>query len=162
MGRSVDYLNHAIGKTFFNVDFTDENGKVTGLDDEDNEIKVEPEDYHHEDNWDDFLIDVVNSLKKAYPSLEQTDGTYKNFEGETRILLTNDFCEIGVAKYYDLASVSIRVNERYFGDPQFNLAEPWIKRVWPNMEKVMNKYIGHEQLNKVGNMSDGCGVYEKV
>lgn len=160
MGRSVSYLNRAIEKAFFDVSLFTIDGKIEGLDENDNEILREPDDLDYQDNWDNFYSNVKYSFRGKFDLDECKD----KWDGrETSIIFENNFCEIGVSEYCGLASVSIRVNESYYkGELRERVAKAWIESVWPDMLKSMDENVHNERLNKVGSFSNGEGVYESA
>jgi len=133
MGRSVDYLSRSQKVVY--IPFEVEN------------------EFDSEFEWDWFYEDLINILCEKYPSLY----TVKNkWDGrETRIILENDLCQIGLSEYCGLVSVSIRVNEYY---EYYNIAESWINRI--NFERVLNERFN--TLRKIGTFSNGESVYEKI
>jgi hypothetical protein len=133
MGRSVDYLSRSQKVVY--IPFEVEN------------------EFDSEFEWDYFYEDLINILCEKYPSLY----TVKNkWDGrETRIILENDLCQIGLSEYCGLVSVSIRVNEYY---EYYNIAESWINRI--NFERVLNERFN--TLHKIGTFSNGESIYERI
>jgi hypothetical protein len=137
MGRSVDYLSRSQKVVYIPFEV-------------ENEFDSE---FDSEFEWDCFYEDLINILCEKYPSLY----TVKNkWDGrETRIILENDLCQIGLSEYCGLVSVSIRVNEYY---EYYNIAESWINRI--NFEKVLNEKFN--ALHKIGTFSNGESIYERI
>lgn len=163
MGRSVNYLNRSLITLFFDVSLeTDENGKIITLDENDNEVKTEPDQFDHQFNWDNFFDSVNYSLRKAF-NFDYISGK-KRWEGnEVQIILENRFIEIGMSEYCGLASVSIRVNETSEGGKYFNaIAEAYIESIEAELIKVLDENVPFTRLNKVGSFSNGEGVFEKA
>lgn len=160
MGRSVNYLSGAIRKTFFDVSLFTVDGLVEALDDDDNEIRREPNDLDYQNNWDDFFVNIKYALRGKWGLNECKD----KWDGdETSIIYENRYCEIGVSEYCGLASVSIRVNPTSEGSKYFeSIAIAYIEAYWDEMLKEMDENVGHERLNKTGSFSNGESVYEKA
>ena len=133
MARSVDYLSHA-----YHVFYMD----GSEIDDE--------------FEWDDFKINLVETLTNILPSL----GECGRWDGrETKIILENSFCEVGLAEYCGLISVSFRW---HYG-AEYNteaLFENWFNKVLPKLENKLNESFS--MLNKVGRFSNGECLYERA
>lgn len=158
MGRSVDYLNNAIGVTFFSVDPTNSNGLINDQDEEGNEIERETNDSDYEFCFDDLLGNITYSLLAKFKSLSKVE---KRWDGrETRIILENSHCEIGISEYCSLVSVSIRVKVSDYVNEA--LAENWIKQNWHAMVKTMTENTYHENLTRIGGFSNGESIYRKT
>jgi hypothetical protein len=139
MGRSVDYLSYAVGVTFIPLEYNSE--------DEGDQDWV----------WEDFEETVKDACTKIAPSLYEVSKKWDR--RETRIILANRHCEIGISLYMTLASVSIRHNQSDYSSRE-SLAVHWINQVWPKMVEEIGKY--YTILRKLGSMSNGEGVYEEV
>ena len=131
MGRSVSYLSRSQKVVY--IPFEVEN--------------VEESEFE----WDFFYEDLIDVLCEKYPSLNVVRNKWDG--RETRIILANDLCEIGLSEFCGLVSVSIRVNEYY---EFYNIAENWINRI--NFEKVLNERFN--TLRKIGTFSNGESIYE--
>jgi len=180
MGRSVDYLSHAKAVTF--IDNSNSclvtchycgNTNVTALDEDNdeghnhicNECDKTFEGYEPDPDpqfeWDCFTDSLYEVLQECCPSLNIMTGKERRWDGrETSLIADNVFCEIGLSEYCGLVSVSIRVNEHYEPDNKIGMAENWIKKTWPNVEKALNKRF--TTLRKIATFSNGEGVYEKT
>ena len=133
MGRSVDYLNRAEYVTYINIE-QDEEDDLRG-------------DYAY------FVESLQEKLNDLFPSLSDV----KKWDGrEVRIILDNKFCEIGISNYYDMWSVSIRVNDHYEME---NIARNWINKIWPKVLNMLTETYGENHLIRKGGMSDGTSVY---
>lgn len=160
MGRSVDYLSRALGVSYFTIDPTNENGKVIAIDENDEEYERDPTDDDWSWEFECLESNILSVLEDKYPSLSRPSKPY--WDGnETKILLVNEHCEIGISEYCGLVSISIRVNENDYNIHP-GISETWVEKVWPNMVKLMGENTGHTQLRKLGSFSNGEGVYEKV
>lgn len=157
MGRSVDHLSNALYITYFIADPTDQEGKIISLDsDTEEEIRRDPEEDDYQACFDDLVANVTYSLKGKYPSLT----TCSRWDGrETRVILENDHCEIGIASYGQIVSVSIRININGGYNYRPNMAEAWINRVWPSMRATMFKNTYHQALVRQGAFSNGESIY---
>lgn len=163
MGRSVDYLSRAANVTFLDVSSMGMQypyNPDTEEYDEDGELEYD--EFMGREDWDNLIGEIQAEFASKYPSLN----TSKEWDGrETRIILENTFCEIGISEYCGLASLSIRVNDNLdnYGDNKTQLAENWIDQVWDGMLKILDTNFGHyTRLNKQGSFSNGEGVYGKA
>lgn len=136
MGRSVDYLRHAEYVMYFTPDMSDD---------------AEPEDWAW---FIESLSAFIRARLKSYRPCEKWDGN------ETRILLINDLCEIGVSEYCGMASFSIRVHEYAEYDAMAGLARQHAKQVRGSLEKAIQE-AGGVLYNKQGTFSNGESVYTK-
>lgn len=106
---------------------------------------------HEVDNTDfDFLIeDYSERLQDDFPSLEPCEW----YDGEVRIFLQNMFCEIGIAEYNGLISLSIRPTEHDRLDHNIDgLARHWV-------EQARTKFEAYGRLIKRGTFSNGEAVF---
>ena len=159
MGRSVNYLNRAEFKTFFDVSLdTDSEGKITTFDDNGDEVQTEPTDWDYQLNWDDFFGAIsfmfVKKLGLNYS---------KKWEGDdVKIFAENRFCEVGISEYCGLASVSIRINDaESYSEHSERVAKAYIEYLWGKALKLFDSEVRHTRLNKIGSFSNGEGVYIK-
>ena len=133
MARSVNYLSNA-----YHVFY------------------IDGSDISDEFDWDDFKVDLNANLKAILPSLDETD----NWDGrETRIILENGFCEVGLAEYCGLISLSFRwhQNAEYQSEPLF---ENWFNQMLPNIDEMIKSH--YSSLNKIGSFSSGECIYEQA
>ena len=133
MARSVDYLSNAYH--VFYIDGTE----IT-----------------NEFDWDDFKSDLTANLKKLLPSLDDCE----SWDGrETRIFLENGFCEVGIAEYCGLISVSFRwhQNAEYQSEPLF---ENWFDKIQSKIDTMLKDNFS--SLNKIGTFSNGECIYEQA
>ena len=150
MSRSVDYLAKSLYVTFFPYPTY----YVEDRENEENEEYVE---------WFEVKEALIWSLRLAVYSLEEVKDKYC---GETIILLSNVYCEIGVSEYLGLSSLSVRVNEDYLDnyvesedwDKEWAESEKWIHENWP----LIKSAIPYETLYKVETFSNGESVYSKT
>lgn len=135
MGRSVDYLNNAVGVTYIDIS----------------------EDVEDSFEWKTWLEDLNDLIK------DQAKSLYKPikdlWEGrETRIILQNDHVNIGVSEYCDLVSVSMAVRDDSHAP---GLSEHWAEKMWPKIEKAIIEAYRGNSLRKIGTFSNGEGVFER-
>jgi len=136
MGRSVSYLKDALKISYINF---------------------ETEDAVYNEVWEDFKEELIESLIKICPSLDKLhtpvwDGN------ETRVIVENSHCQIGISEHYGLVSISIRVHTDYRTNE--NLAINWINQVWPKIDTMITN--NYQALKKLGNFSNGEGVFEQI
>jgi len=99
MSRSVDYLTNASLIAYRYID--------------------------NETEWDFLEDDIVDFLMEKFPSLikcQRWDGR------EVKIILENQFTEIGISEYNGIVSISIR--------PTTSLGENWINKIKETFLKV--------------------------
>jgi hypothetical protein len=152
MGRSVEYLRHALHVTYIHADCPDK------VENDEGEM-VDASDIDHESHWEWFSDTVLENIPNGIKSLDNI-WRKRKFDGrETRIIFENRFCEIGLSEYCGLASISIRDKENtdYPG-----LAQAWVHKVWPRIVNNLHKVFGDSMLIKQGTFSNGEGVYARM
>lgn len=134
MGRSVSYPSNALIVTFNTV-----------------QSYYEAEESYIEARWDDLLEDFVNACEECWPSLNLD---IKWLGDEDQALLSNRLVRIGVSEYCGMVSYWVVPNEQ---NPEcFTLATRWAKQI---EEAFVRNFGGYQ---KVGSMSNGTGVYQKI
>ena len=146
MGRSVSYLNNAETVIYFTADWINE------VDDE----------YLSQINWEDFEANLKSKITAKLKSYFKSDG----WDGrETKILLSNDLCNIGLSEYCGLYSLSVAPKDFDSYYPEDAYKENFSKHHAEQIEKTLVKCLedcGCELLNKVGTFSTGCGVFKRA
>jgi len=135
MGRSVDYLNRAESVIFFTADW----------------IK---EDY----DYDDFEINLKSEIKRKLKSYTDSD----KFDGrETKVILENNLCIIGLSEYCGAWSLSVASLEEdyYLGYNRESLAKKHANLIQATLEKCLIR-AGAKIMNKIGTFSNGEAVFE--
>ena len=130
MGRSVAYINNSMHEIYVDVSAFDEF------------------------DWDDWKDNIIHTLKAKFPSLRECTNEWDG--REVSIILDNSHCEIGVAEYSGLASISIRV--RWDDYSNQSLAQNWIDTVWNKMEDLIETCSGKVYV-KGGSFSNGEGIF---
>lgn len=136
MGRSVNYLSNALGISY---------------------IAYESE---NDDDWEYFMDSIHDLLQKRIPSIDILYGQSKWEGNEVRIFAENSLAEFGVSEYCGLVSISVRPIQDDYSWLREGLAENWIKKTWPGIQQAINKAFPNSSLKKIGNFSNGEGVYE--
>jgi hypothetical protein len=113
-----------------------------------------PFEFENEDGFEwDFMIDEIReTFKSLFKSLYNSD-TW--LDREDKVLLENDHCQIGISEYCGLCCLWVVIKEENDFNP--NLSYSWVDK---NIIPIMNKY--YSDLKKMGTMSNGVSVYEKV
>jgi hypothetical protein len=116
-------------------------------DEEGNPENREPENY----DWDDYVEGVVEYAKELWPSLSSC-GDRVWLGREDRALLENNLVYLGVSEYCGLAAVWVVPKD---GDYE-HLATRWCNQISAKFDKAF------ASLRKLGTMSNGEGVYQRV
>lgn len=142
MGRSVSYASGSVA-----VCFRDVSSFGYGID-EDGEVNYDDYDsWSAEDSWEMFVEGIVYDAINKWSSFSPTDEWVGR---EDHAILENTYAYIGVSEYCGLAAVWLLPKE---DNP---LAENWCEQISKNFEKMFGEY------RKIGSMSNGEGVYEKI
>jgi hypothetical protein len=148
MGRSVSYPSNALIVTFNTIQYYYE------AEEYDVEAGVATEIGEEIENpcaWDDLLEDFVNACEECWPSLNLD---IKWLDREDQALLSNRLVRIGISEYCGMVAYWVVPNEQ---NPEcFTLAQRWATQI---EEVFVRKFGGY---NKVGSMSNGGGVYQKI
>ena len=151
MGRSVDYLRNAEKVNYFEWPKLFCYNEETGQDEETDEFE--------DGSW--IISDIQDHFIYEHSGFERS----KDWDGkETSIILEGYGLQIGLAEYFGLASLSVRVNEHELEycstDKEYQVerdkAIQWIDANWDEVSKYWNKY------KRVGTFSNGTGVYETI
>lgn len=151
MGRSVNYLDNAEVVLYFPFNGgQDENGNY--------------DEFCADLEWDDMLHNLICEIKKKLPSYSIVNDKWGN--RETRIILENNLCSIGISEYCGLVSLSVapRSETNYYGsEGQYkeNFAIHHANQIERTLEKVLHD-LGLKNLRKVGTFSNGEAVFELV
>lgn len=157
MGRSVDYLSNASDVSYAATEFgyckpyNDETGET------DESAEAEFCEWQAREDWNDFKENLEAALNRHYPSL-QVNFDNRTWYGETNIIASNRFAEVGLAEYCGLISLSIRPRD----DAELEgLAAQWASAV--NLDKVLASALGKQSvLRRLGTMSNGEGVFQRA
>jgi hypothetical protein len=140
MGRSVNYLDNAEVVLYFPFQYSDD---------------VEMDNME----WDDMVGNLKCEIIKRLPSYYEVKDKWGN--RETRIILENSFCSIGISEYCGLVSLSVAPRENDYENYSEGLAIHHAKQIEKTLQEVLN-YLGLTSLRKIGSFSNGEGVFEKV
>lgn len=145
MGRSVNYLDNA--KLVLYFPFENEDNK----------------DYQIDLAWSDLIDNLQSAIKIKLPSYDIVDNKWDN--NETRIILENTFCYIGISEYCGLVSLSVapKCFDYGYSDSKYkeNFAEHHVNKIKNTLVKVLD-YLGLTNLRRVGVASNGESFFEKV
>jgi hypothetical protein len=134
MGRSVNYLDNAEVIIYFNLEI-EENGQLS---------------------WDDTIENLKSSIQKRLPSYSQVD---KWDNRETKIILQNYLCNIGVSEYCGLVSLSVAPRNNDFVNEHESLAKHHAGQIEKTLQKIVDDITGSRLIRK-GTFSNGTGVFE--
>lgn len=148
MGRSVNYLDNAEVVIYFTADWInfDDNGVILA-------------DIANM-NWDDFegnlCAEIIGKLK-SYHSVNEWDNK------ETKIIVKNELCNIGISEYCGLYSLSVASIEYdgYYPEElaKLNFSKHHAQQIKNTLCKIL-KENGCKVLDKIGTFSSGEAVYE--
>ena len=146
MGRSVNYLNNAEVVIYFSFDNDGDES-----------------DYPADLAWDDLIDNLVFSIQKRLPSYEVCKNEWDN--NETRIILQNRLCNIGISEYCGLVSLSVAPrnsdNLDSFDTFRDNFAVRHAKQIKHTLEGIVDLHTA-SRLNRVGTFSNGTGAFESA
>jgi len=134
MGRSVNYLNDAITVIYFDY------GEIDTCFD-----------------CDDFVENLQSNIIRKLKSYTYCDRWDNN---ETKIILENNLCIIGISEYGSIWSLSVVPNYGDWFDCE-NLAIHHAGQIENTLIKILDD-LGYTVLSRLGTMSNGCNVYEKM
>lgn len=178
MGRSVDYLNHAIHIAYVNLDLFSISCQYCGSTDV-SELETDYDGNNHQCNncnklfegyesdpeieWD-FLMDAIEEiLRERVPSITIFNRKQSKWEGnEVRIFAENNLAEFGISEYCGLVSISVRVIEDDYSYKYESLARNWINKTWPGIQSLITKRFPDSTLRRIGGFSNGESVYELI
>jgi hypothetical protein len=139
MGRSVNYLNNAEVVLYFpfeNEYF--ENGEYN--------------EYLSQMNWDDMVINISAEIRAKLPSYYKVD---KWDNRETKIILENNLCVIGISEYCGLVSLSVAPRDSdnldSFSTFRDNFAVSHANQIEKTLRKILED-LGLTNLRKVGSI----------
>lgn len=146
MGRSVSYLNNAEVVLYFPFENgTEENGEY--------------DEFLASELWDEMVLALQCEIKKRLPSYYEVKDKWGN--RETRIILENNLCSIGISEYCGLVSLSVAPNENYYSEVM-NIEKFAIyhaNQIRGTLEKVLHD-LGLKNLHKIGTASNGEVFFE--
>ena len=143
MGRSVNYLDNAEIVLFFPFEGgQDENGNY--------------DEFCAELEWDDIKENLISEIKAKLPSYYEVD---KWGNRETRIILENSLCSIGISEYCGLVSLSVAPRQNDYDAWHESFAVRHANQIESTLEKVLCE-LGLKNLRKVGTFSNGEAVFE--
>jgi hypothetical protein len=137
MGRSVSYLNNSVFVLYFPFDYSEN-----------------PEDDNM--NWDDMIENLKYEIKAKLPSYHKTDEWDNR---ETRIILKNNLCNIGISEYCGLVSLSVAPKNNEYDVWHESFALRHAQQIKGTLEKVLND-LGLKRLSKIGTFSNGESIFE--
>jgi hypothetical protein len=146
MGRSVSYLNNAEYVLYF--PFESEYNEAGEYD-----------DFLSQLNWDDLIKNLTSEIQAKLPSYYEVKDKWDN--RETKIILENNLCIIGISEYCGLVSLSIAIKDNEYDLWHEQLALHHAGQIRKTLEKVLDN-LSLNRLNKMGTFSNGESVYQKA
>lgn len=143
MGRSVSYLDNAEIVLYFPLEsIENESGEY--------------DDFLDQIEWDNMVENLKYEIKKRLPSYDIVN---KWDNRETRIILENNLCVIGISEYCGLVSLSVAPCNNDYDAWHESFARRHAKQIKHTLEKVLD-YLGLKSLNKIGTASNGEAFFE--
>ena len=139
MSRSVNYLNNAEVVLYFPFEYSDNS--------EDNIL-----------NWNDLEDNLKYEIKAKLPSYYISD---KWDNSETKIILENNLCCIGISEYYGLVSLSVAPKNNEYDVWYEQFSKHHALQIKKTLEKCID-YVSLNRLHKIGTFSNGEAVFKKV
>lgn len=154
MGRSVNYHSQAQERLYLHYEYP----KTIVEDDDGNEIEVDCEDFD-ESFWEEYEDYIIETLQEIAPSFDRSKIEWHG--NEVKKIAENKLCTVWISEYCQLVSLSfVPVEDSYYSSNKLEgIAKHWIEQVF---EKIKKEFIERESkvLNKLGNFSNGEGVFE--
>jgi hypothetical protein len=138
MGRSVNYLDNAEVVLYFPFEYSDE-----------------PEMDNM--NWDDMEQNLKCEIKAKLPSYYDVKDKWGN--RETKIILENNLCSIGISEYCGLVSLSVAPRNNEYDAWHESFALRHANQIKGTLERMLHD-LGLKNLHKVGTFSNGEAVFE--
>jgi len=110
--------------------------------------------YEIQDNleWDIFVEEIIENIQYISPSFEVVKNSWDN--NETKIILENRLCFVGMSEYRGLVSISFRhkeENDNY--DDISGISKNWLEMIKPKLKKLGD-------LTKIGTFSNGEAMFK--
>ncbi len=114
--------------------------------------------FDEEWEWDDFIWEIQEALKRRFPSLSNDSGWLGR---EDRIVLSNELAQVTISEYYGVASVALvpREFESYYSSLEA-LSKVWCQRI--KFTEKINKDFASRALRRIGTFSNGEAILEYV
>lgn len=159
MGRSVDYLNNALGVLYLKYD----DGSNDERDMDDSDVPLYS-DWDRAEDWDYNKELICDAVKEVCPNYDSLTRTERWGNRETLIILESDYAIIGISEYCSLVSLSIALddetNDQYWDDSDYIKYKYQIEEDWAKIEKAIQTAFPTSFLKRVGGFSDGTSIYE--
>ena len=146
MGRSVSYLNNSVFVLYFPFEVED-NGEENFRD----EFLVQMA-------WDDMIDSLQCAITRKLPSYYKTD---KWGNRETRIILENNLCIIGISEYCGLVSLSVAPRNNDYDAWHESFALRHANQIENTLRKVLED-LGLTNLRKIATASNGEAFFQKA
>lgn len=172
MGRSVSYATGAAWVLYTHLEYDE--GRIFTCrrcgHDHERDDDAEPDEcaecgnvgfysqerYSAQDAWDDFVVNLRATFKRAFPSMADCDEWLGR---EDHALLENRHAYIGVSEYCGLVSVWCKAKESRYGD-HLPLAHAWAASIKAKAERTLDGFA--DRLCKVATFSNGESIYSRA
>jgi len=143
MGRSVNYLDNAEVVLYFPFEGgEDENGQY--------------DEFCASLEWDDTVKNLQAEIIAKLPSYRECD---KWDNRETKIILENNLCHIGISEYCGLVSLSVAPKNNDYDIWHEQFAIRHARQIEKTLAKVLDD-LSLKRLNRIGTFSNGEGVFK--
>ena len=117
--------------------------------------------FDEEWEWDDFIWEIQEALKRRFPSLSNDSGWLGR---EDRIVLSNKLAQVTISEYCGIVSVALvpREFESYYSDQASleALSKVWCQRI--KFTERINEDFASRALRRIGTFSNGEAILEYV
>lgn len=136
-GTGVNYLNNAEVVIYFHLEY------------QENE-----EDNHFQ--WEDLREGLISEIIAKLPSYSVEKNKWGN--NETRVIVSNNLCDIGLSEYCGCCSLSVApLNNSY--NRSESLAIHHANQIEKTLQKCVDAVIG-TRMNKIATASNGESFFE--
>ena len=147
MGRSVNYMNNAETVIYFTAEW------LSGYDEEGNY-----DQYLVKVNYKDFIVNLLSEITHKLKSYTDVKNSWDNHE--TKIILENGLCNIGISEYCGCWSLSVAPKEDIYSQySKDNIAKNHARQIKQTLEKCL-EHAGVKIMYKLGTFSNGNSVYK--
>ena len=141
MGRGVNYLDNAEIVLYFHLEY----------------YENEEDNYFQWENLKESLIDEIIARLPSY-SVEKS----KWGNNETRVIVSNNLCDIGLSEYCGCCSLSVAPKKtEYYNDESYKGSFPkhHARQIEKTLQKCLDAVVG-TRMNKIATASNGESFFK--